>query len=53
MRRLLFMVAAVLLPTTARAQADEQPICTDRPTKANSVCTVPAGRVQVESDLGS
>lgn len=27
------------------------PICTDRPTKANVACTVPAGDVQIESDL--
>ena len=27
------------------------PICTDRPTKTNFACTVPAGTVQVESDL--
>ena len=26
------------------------PICTDRPTKANVTCTVPAGEVQIESD---
>ncbi|MGI4731496.1 MAG: transporter [Janthinobacterium lividum] len=26
------------------------PICTDRPTKANVACTVPAGDVQVEAD---
>ena len=28
----------------------EDPICTDRPTKANLACTVPAGRIQVEAD---
>ena len=27
------------------------PICTDRPTKSNFACTVPAGRWQVETDL--
>lgn len=26
------------------------PICTDRPTKANVACTVPAGDVQIEAD---
>ncbi len=33
------------------AQAEPAPICTDRPTKANSVCTVPVGAVQVETGL--
>ena len=50
---LLALACPALFSTQAWAQADEPPICTDRPTKANSVCTVPAGRVQVESDLGS
>jgi len=31
------------------ASAAVPPICTDRPAKANSVCTVPAGRAQVET----
>lgn len=31
------------------AQAEDPPICTDRPTKANAVCTVPAGRIQLET----
>ena len=26
------------------------PICTDRPSRANAVCTVPQGKVQVEAD---
>ncbi|MEW5686865.1 MAG: transporter [Pseudomonadota bacterium] len=38
----------------AQAQeADIAPICTDRPTKANSTCTAPAGAWQVESDLAN
>jgi hypothetical protein len=49
------LVAAVLvlLPAVADAQLkrDEAPICTDRPTKANAACTVPASRVQIESDV--
>lgn len=28
-------------------------ICTDRPTKANATCTVPPGKVQLETDLVS
>ena len=35
----------------SNAQAQGSPICTDRPAKANAVCTVPAGRVQLESSL--
>jgi len=42
------MLAALVL---AAAAAAEPPICTDRPTKANAVCTVPAGRFQIESSL--
>lgn len=30
---------------------DVGPICTDRPTKSNAVCTVPEGMVQIETDL--
>ena len=36
---------------SAMCQAEEPPICTDRPTKSNAVCTVPAGRWQLETDL--
>ncbi|HEX8402371.1 MAG TPA: transporter [Allosphingosinicella sp.] len=45
------------LSTPALAQAsgepasEPSPICTDRPTKATSVCTVPAGSFQLETDL--
>ncbi|HET9397590.1 MAG TPA: transporter [Sphingomicrobium sp.] len=39
-------------PTLAADNADA-PICTDRPTKANAVCTVPAGRWQLESSAVS
>lgn len=39
----------LLAAATAAAQAAPAPICTDRPTKANAVCTVPAGRVQLET----
>jgi hypothetical protein len=41
--------AALILPSAVMAQ--DAPICTDRPTKANSPCTVPKGKVQVESGL--
>lgn len=36
---------------TAASAADQQPICADRPGKANPTCTVPAGMVQIESGL--
>jgi len=52
--RLLCLPAALLLAAPAQAfaqQADEMTICTDRPTKANAVCTVPAGKFQLESSL--
>lgn len=41
-------LGAALLAATA-AHAEETPICTDRPTKANAVCTVPAGKWQLET----
>ena len=34
----------------ASPPAAPSPICTDRPTKANVTCTVPAGAVQIEAD---
>lgn len=43
-------VSGILLAAAAAVQAEQAPICTDRPTKANSVCTVPAGKVQLESN---
>jgi hypothetical protein len=42
-------LAGILLAGAAVAQAEQVPICTDRPTKANAICTVPAGRVQLET----
>lgn len=33
----------------AASTAAVAPICTDRPTKANAVCTVPSGHFQIES----
>lgn len=44
------LYAAALLAASSPAMAeDETPICTDRPTKANAVCTVPVGKWQLES----
>ena len=48
------LLTALLVAAGAAAPAaatDAGPICTDRPTKGNAVCTVPAGRVQIESSL--
>lgn len=45
----LTAVAALAATQGALAQ-DETPICTDRPTKANAICTVPAGVFQLEMD---
>ena len=44
-------LAGALLAASASVAAEpsEPPICTDRPTKANSTCTVPAGRIQLET----
>ena len=44
---------ALLAPAAAWAQdaGGDDPICTDRPTKAGGACTVAPGRIQVEADL--
>jgi hypothetical protein len=52
--RTAFAALLLGLPATALAQnAEDPPICTDRPTKANAVCTVPAGNWQLESSVVS
>lgn len=62
MNRNMYLTACLLAvaPASALAQAtetasttsDSEPaLCTDRPTKANSVCTVPTGKVQLETDV--
>lgn len=48
-----FPAAAQSAPGDSAASASTpsaSPICTDRPTKANVVCTVPQGMVQIEAD---
>lgn len=47
MRRAAPFVAA--LSIAGAAQAQDVPLCTDRPARANAVCTVPAGRIQLET----
>lgn len=45
-------LSSLALASPALAQdTEEPPICTDRPTKANSTCTVPAGMWQVETSV--
>src|SRR5215213_2449106 len=44
-------LAALLLCAASAASADEQPICPDRPSKANGTCTVPAGKIQLETSF--
>jgi hypothetical protein len=46
MRRLSGLALAAC--AAGSANAADAPICPDRPGKANAVCTVPAGRVQLE-----
>ena len=46
------LAAFLCTPTLAQAQqAEEAPICTDRPGKGDAVCTVPAGKWQLETTL--
>lgn len=49
--RYALAVASSAVASAAGAQPVEAPICTDRPTKANAVCTVAPGRVQLETSL--
>lgn len=50
MPRRLWPAAAMLVASASLAAAEEPSMCTDRPTKANAVCTVPAGKIQIETD---
>jgi hypothetical protein len=55
LRSTLVVLASLLAATpfmAARAD-DASPICTDRPTKSNSPCTVPEGMWQLETDIGN
>src|SRR3954467_2238120 len=53
MRLKLMALAATLAVASAPALAagGDDAICTDRPGKGNNACTVPAGKIQLESDL--
>ncbi|MDB5693366.1 MAG: hypothetical protein JWO81_2429 [Alphaproteobacteria bacterium] len=45
------LLAAFAGPAFAQAAGGDEQICTDRPGKGNNACTVPAGTVQLETDL--
>lgn len=55
----VLVAAALVTPSALAAQAAPAPapaasapaLCTDRPTKATSACTVPTGSFQLETDL--
>jgi hypothetical protein len=50
----VFSIALLAAAPMLAAHADDVPsICTDRPTKANVPCTVPAGMWQLETDVGN
>jgi Putative MetA-pathway of phenol degradation len=51
MRGRILFASVLLLGASRAAAADEQPICADRPGKANPTCTVPAGMIQIETGL--
>ena len=51
MRGHLILLGSAGLALATAAAADEQPICADRPGKANPTCTVPPGMVQIETGL--
>lgn len=54
MRHMRWWLALALWPlaqAAAAADPGEPPICPDRPTKGDGVCTVPVGRFQVETGL--
>lgn len=46
-----YLAGLMLCVGTAAVAADEEPICADRPGKANPTCTVPVGNVQLETGL--
>jgi hypothetical protein len=52
MRGWISTISALLLATSAAVSAaGEEPICADRPSKSTGPCTVPAGKVQIETGL--
>ena len=51
MRGASHICAALMLFASSAAAADESPICATRPGKSTAPCTVPAGRLQLETGL--
>ena len=49
--REIISIALLLCGGSTATAADTEPICADRPGKATSTCTVPAGRWQIETGL--
>ena len=45
------LLAATSAPALAAGAGGDDSICTDRPGKGNNACTVPAGKLQLETDL--
>lgn len=45
------LLFAATPPLLAQSAPTPGPICTDRPTRSNFACTVPKGKLQIESDL--
>ena len=45
------LIGGLALLASSGAQSADDPICADRPGKANPTCTVPAGMVQIETGL--
>lgn len=46
----LLVAPAAALAAVPTKSTPTSPICTDRPTKSNFACTVPAGQIQIEAD---
>lgn len=46
-----YVIAAMLACASGMAVAQDEPICAARPGKATPACTVPAGRIQLETGL--
>ena len=46
-------MSLALMLAAGAASTTDVPICTDRPAKANAVCTVPKGRLQLETSLAN
>lgn len=50
-RIFVFLLQCLFAVSAEPLAAQDGPICTDRPTNGNAVCTVPEGRFQLEMDF--